>query len=76
MSQHANQVSRYEQLVLSSNTLREELHTEIDRILHDVIKFKIHVQKSLDEYEGFIADELRVEIGTELEDDHPQEDDY
>ncbi|KAI9896579.1 hypothetical protein N3K66_008751 [Trichothecium roseum] len=66
----------YEQLVLSSNTLREELHTEIDRILHDVIKFKIHVQKSLDEYEGFIADELRVEIGTELEDDHPQEDDY
>ena len=66
----------YEQLVLQSNTLREELHTEIDRILHDVIKFKIHVQKSLDEYEGFIADELQVEIGTEAQEDYPQEDDY
>jgi kinetochore protein NDC80 len=54
---------RYEQLVLRANSLREELHTEIDRMLNDVIKFKIHVQKSLDDYEGFVADELEKELG-------------
>jgi kinetochore protein NDC80 len=62
--------TRYEQLVLRANALREELHTEIDRILNDVIKFKIHVQKNLDDYEGFVADELEKELGTdELRDD-------
>lgn len=58
-------ISRYEQLVLRANALREELHTEIDRMLNDVIKFKIHVQKNLDDYEGFVADELERELGTD-----------
>lgn len=61
----ANLVYRYEQLVLRANALREELHTEIDRMLNDVIKFKIHVQKNLDDYEGFVADELERELGTD-----------
>lgn len=56
---------RYEQLVLRANSLREELHTEIDRMLNDVIKFKIHVQKNLDDYEGFVADEVQAELGSE-----------
>lgn len=34
-------------------------------MLNDVIKFKIHVQKGLDDYEGFVADELERELGTE-----------
>lgn len=54
---------RYEQLVLRANSLREELHTEIDRMLNDVIKFKIHVQKGLEEYEDFVTDELEKELG-------------
>lgn len=58
-----NTTIEYEQLVLRANSLREELHTEIDRMLNDVIKFKIHVQKSLDDYEGFVADELEKELG-------------
>lgn len=58
-------LSRYEQLVLRANSLREELHTEIDRMLNDVIKFKIHVQKNLDDYEGFVADELERELGSD-----------
>ncbi|KFG85795.1 putative kinetochore protein ndc-80 [Metarhizium anisopliae] len=58
---------RYEQLVLRASSLREELHTEIDRMLNDVIKFKIHIQKNLDDYEGFVADELEKELGV---DDH------
>ena len=51
--------------MLRASSLREELHTEIDRMLNDVIKFKIHVQKNLDDYEGFVADELLRELGDE-----------
>lgn len=56
---------RYEQLTIRANALREELHTEIMRMLNDTIKFKMHVQKSLEDYEGFVADELEKELATE-----------
>ncbi|KAJ4293768.1 kinetochore-associated Ndc80 complex subunit ndc80 [Collariella sp. IMI 366227] len=60
----------YEQLTLRANALREELHTETMRMLNDVIKFKMHVQKSLEEYESFVADELEKELGSdEMRDD-------
>ncbi|KAF3761380.1 putative kinetochore protein NDC80 [Cryphonectria parasitica EP155] len=55
----------YEQLTIRANALREELHTEIMRMLNDTIKFKMHVQKSLEDYEGFVADELEKELATE-----------
>ena len=62
--------SRYEQLTLKANALREELHTETMRMLNDVIKFKMHVQKNLEEYETFVADELEKELGSdEMRDD-------
>ncbi|KAF1959564.1 HEC/Ndc80p family protein-like protein [Byssothecium circinans] len=48
----------YEQLQHRANSLREELHTEIERMLDDIVRFKLHVQKSLEEYEQFIADEV------------------
>ena len=51
-------VFRYEQLTLRANSLREELHTEIERMLDDIVRFKLHVQRSLEEYEQFIADEV------------------
>lgn len=50
--------------MLRANSLREELHTEIDRMLNDVIKFKIHVQKNLEEYEDFVTNELEDELGS------------
>ncbi|KAF1978576.1 hypothetical protein BU23DRAFT_564156 [Bimuria novae-zelandiae CBS 107.79] len=56
----------YEQLQLRANTLREELHTEIERMLDDIVRFKLHIQKSLEEYEQFVADE--VERSCEEED--------
>lgn len=56
--------NRYEQLTLRSNALREELHTETMRMLNDVIKFKMHVQKNLEEYESFVADEVEQELGS------------
>ncbi|KAH6647552.1 HEC/Ndc80p family protein [Truncatella angustata] len=52
----------YEQLTLKANALREELHTEIERMLNDIIKFKVHVQKNLEDYESFVADELEKEL--------------
>lgn len=55
----------YEQLTLRANALREELHTEIERMLNDIIKFKVHVQKSLEDYEGFVVEEVEQELGGE-----------
>lgn len=63
--------TRYEQMVVRVNGMREELHTEIERMLNDVIKFKIHVQKNLDDFEGFVADEVEKEL---VRDGIPEED--
>lgn len=57
-------MNRHEQLTLRTNALREELHTEIDKMLNEVIKFKIHVQKNLDDYESFVTDEVEDELGS------------
>lgn len=56
-------IIRYEQLTLRANALREELHTEIERMLNDIIKFKVHIQKNLEDYEGFVVDEVENELG-------------
>ena len=53
---------RYEQLTLRSSSLREELHTELERMLNDIIKFKIHIQQSLEGYEEFVAQEVEREV--------------
>ena len=58
---------RFEQLTHRSNALREELHTEIERMLNDIIKFKVHIQKSLEEYEGFVVEEVEQELSVESE---------
>ncbi|KAL8661801.1 MAG: hypothetical protein Q9202_005298 [Teloschistes flavicans] len=59
----------YEQLTLGANALREELHTEIEKMLNDIIKFKVHVQKSLEDYEGFVVEEVEGELGGVDDDD-------
>ncbi len=61
MKTETNGLNRYEQLTLRSSALREELHTELERMLNDVIKFKIHVQGSLEAYEEFVAQEVEKE---------------
>lgn len=72
----------HEQLVLRANALREELHTGIESMLNDVIKFKVHVQKGLEDYESFVADEVEQELGAEdlgeggQEDAPPRMNDY
>lgn len=37
------------------------MHTELERMLNDIIKFKIHVQGSLEAYEDFVAQEVERE---------------
>lgn len=32
-------------------------------MLNDIIKFKVHVQKNLEDYEGFVVDEVEQELG-------------
>lgn len=59
----------YEQLTLRAASLREELHTEIERMLNDVIKFKVHIQKSLEDYEQFVAEEVERECDDAERDD-------
>lgn len=56
---------RHEQLTLRAAALREELHTEIERMLNDVIKFKVHIQKSLEEYESFVEEEVEREVAAD-----------
>ncbi|KAF2718852.1 hypothetical protein K431DRAFT_340444 [Polychaeton citri CBS 116435] len=51
----------YEQLTLKCSEIREELHTELERMLNDIIKFKIHIQSSLEGYEEFVAQEVERE---------------
>jgi kinetochore protein NDC80 len=59
MLTHAN---RYEQLTIRAASLREELHTQVERILNDVIHFKVHIQKKLADYELFVDEELSHEV--------------
>ncbi|KAK5132191.1 hypothetical protein LTR08_009314 [Meristemomyces frigidus] len=52
----------FDQLKDRSATLREELHTELERMLNEIIRFKIHVQGSLEGYEEFVAQEVEREF--------------
>jgi kinetochore protein NDC80 len=64
----------YEQMVLRANALREELHTGVESMLNDIIRFKVHIQKSLEDYESFVVDEVEQELGGEdLPDQEPSE---
>lgn len=62
---------QYDQLQVKANSLREELHTEVEKMLTDVINFKVHVQKGLESYEQFVAEEVEREYeeseGVEVE---------
>lgn len=51
----------YEQLTLRSGELREELHTELEKIIQYIINFKLHIQGSLENYEEFVAAECERE---------------
>lgn len=48
--------------------VREELHSGIERCLEEVIRFKVHIQKGLEEFEGWVGEEVEMELlGDEVE---------
>ena len=64
----ANKDDRYEQLKLRADVLREELHTETDKMIQEIIKFKLHVQNGLVGYEEVLAEEVDKEFSRENDD--------
>lgn len=44
----------YADLKDRADAMRNELHTEIERMLNDVIKFKLHIQAGLESYNEFV----------------------
>ncbi len=42
--------------------VRDELHSGVERCLEDVIRFKVHVQRGLEEFEGWVGDEVELEL--------------
>jgi kinetochore protein NDC80 len=41
--------------------VREQLHAGVERALEDVIRFKVHVQKGLEDFEGWVGDQVDSE---------------
>lgn len=42
--------------------VREELHGGVERVLEEVIRFKVHVQRGLEEFEGWVGEEVEGEL--------------
>jgi len=36
-------------------------------MLNDIIKFKVHIQKNLEDYESFVMEEVEQELGADYE---------
>lgn len=41
----------------AANVVREKFHGEVDKMLHEVIKFKLHIQESLESHEKLVEKE-------------------
>lgn len=42
--------------------VREQLHGQVERALEEVVRFKMHVQRGLEEFEGWVAEEVEAEL--------------
>ena len=58
----------YEGMREEASRVQEELHGQVEKALEDIIKFKVHIQKGLEEFEGWVVDEVQAELdgGDEL----------
>ena len=52
----------WEGMQTEAGQVREELHGNCERMLEDVVRFKLHVQKSLEEWEKAVGDEVEQEL--------------
>ena len=53
----------WDQLQHAVDALRQELHGEVERALNDIIKFKVHIQEGLGEFEKRLEEEVRGATG-------------
>jgi kinetochore protein NDC80 len=42
--------------------VREDLHGNVERLLEEVIRFKVHIQRGLEEFEGWVGEEVEGEL--------------
>ena len=55
-------VLAWEKMQDEAGQIREQLHADVEKMLEDVIGFKVHVQKGLEEYERVVGDEAETEL--------------
>lgn len=53
----------YDQLKHAVGAQREKLHSEVEKIINDIVNFKVHIQKSLEDYEDLTARERDEALG-------------
>ena len=53
----------WDQLQHAADALRQELHGEVERALNDIIRFKVHIQEGLEEFEKRLEEEVRGTTG-------------
>ncbi|KAF8420659.1 HEC/Ndc80p family-domain-containing protein [Tirmania nivea] len=69
----------WDQLQHAADALRQELHGEVERVLNDIIKFKVHIQEGLGEFEKRLEEEARgatggLDLSMSVDDDEDGED--
>ncbi|RMD40299.1 hypothetical protein DV735_g4833, partial [Chaetothyriales sp. CBS 134920] len=55
----------YETMKEEAGRVKEELHGCVERMLEDVIRFKVHIQKGLEETENYVTEEVEQELALE-----------
>lgn len=52
----------WEGMMQEADRVREELHGGVERILEDVVRFKLHVKEGLEVFEGWVTKEVKEEL--------------
>lgn len=52
----------WEAVQAEAAALRERLHRAVEALLEDVVRFKVRVQRGLEEFEGWVGDEVEAEL--------------
>ena len=52
----------WEGMKTEADRVREEVHGGVERILEDVVKFKLHIKEGLEVFEGWVGEEVEGEL--------------
>ena len=52
----------WEGMKQEADRVREELHGGVERILEDIVRFKLHVKEGLEDFEGWVGKEVEEEL--------------